>query len=324
MATTSVYAYFENINVDLAYGYFGKHEFSMDAGEIGLGIFEKFPIQVLEIEKADMTFSVTNGLGFPIKLEADVSTLTHNPSNPQKTFNISEELSYPRNPYEQPITETFRDTIQHLINDNSGYLPYKVEYSAKITINPNNNPTIPNFFSRNAFVQGTVGAEIPMKLRVGGLVVSDTINFGGLPISGGIEFFAIRANLHNAFPMDVTVYLYLMDEDYQIIDSIFARRIPDMEKRPIEITAAPVGSDGRVTHPAISQLEIPLEGKQIENLQHTKYFRIKGILNTSDWESTTIGVFEDSNEGYLKVMLGARIIVSGKLIDSLDDLRNDE
>ena len=326
-ATTEIGTFFENIDVDLAYGYFGQKEFTTSINTVDLPIFDRFPMEFLDIKKADMTLSVTNGLGLPTRLDAEITTLTRNSQGvpgPSKTLLLDDKrLDYPLTPFAPPVVTVFTEEIQDLINGNSGYLPYRVQYGAKVTLNPDHPMQSPNFVSKNSILKVAVGAEIPMELTVGNLVVSDTINFAGLPVSKGIESFTLRANLHNAFPLDATVYLYLMDEHHQIIDSIWMiRNFNETERRPLEIPGAPVGSDGHVINPAVSQLEIRLVGSQIENLLNTQYLWIKGILSTSDWEShSLVSIFENSEtEGFLRVMLGARIIVSGEILNSLEDL----
>jgi hypothetical protein len=288
----------------------------------------------LEIEKADMTLSVINDrVGIPVQFgQTEISTLTRNSDQvdgPTKMADFSNQhLGYPTSVLDRPVVTTFDREIQDLINDRSGFLPYQVNYLATLITNPVENTTTSNFISKNSSLTVAIGAEVPMRLAIGELVMSDTIEFAGLPFSDGIEFFTIRANIHNAFPLDAAVYLYLMDENYQIIDSIWARRMPSPEKRPLEIIGGKIHPTtdpadpmyGRVEKPSVAQLEIPLDRDQIENLAKTRHFWIKGILSTSDWESESlISIFENSDtEGFLRVMIGCRIIISGKFMDNLD------
>ena len=324
-ASSTLSCSFENIDIDYAYGYFGRQVFGPNAGGIDLPIFERFPMDLLEIETANMTLTVTNGLGIPVLLDAEISTLTRNPSNPIKTFDTIVPVGHSLNPL-TPVTASFQAEIQDLINDNLGQLPYRMEYSATVTTNPDDDQTVQNFVSKNSFVKVGIGAEVPMRLRVEGLVVSDTIAFAGLPFSEGIEFLTIRANLHNGFPLDAAIFLYLLDSDYQIIDSIWAIRGPnETEKKPLGIVGAVVNPiTGHVDNPSISQLEIPLNRNQIESLVETRYFKIKGILSTSDHENNLINIFSDSGkEGFLHIMIGCRLRISGRFISSFSDFINE-
>jgi hypothetical protein len=319
-ATTVLRVHFENIEIDYAYGYFGRQVFEQPLTGIDLPIFDRFPMDLLEVERANMSLTATNGLGLPVLLDAKISTLTRNPENPIKTLHLdNKHLDAPSNPHIPPVTTTFDEEIQDLINDNLGQLPYRLTYSATITTNPDDDQSIQNFVSKNSFIKMEIAAEVPMRLRVGGLVVSDTIPFAGFPIGGDfeIESLTIRVNLHNAFPLDAAVYLYLLDNRYQIIDSIWAIRRPEMEKRPLEIVGAPVDPvTGHVIRPEVAQLEIPLSKGQIENLMETQYFKIKGVLNTSDHETGMINIFQNSDtEGFLRVMIGCRVRFSGNFLN---------
>lgn len=301
---------FRNIEIDYAFGYFGQQTLNVSPGGTDLSIFERFPMDLLEIEQANMQIMVTNGFGIPISLDAQISTLT--PTSPPTTLLINERLGHPQNLLAPPVSTIFQREIQDLINDNLGNLPHRVEYSATLTLNPDNDPTQQNFVSSNSFVRVEAGVEIPMRLRVGGLVVSDTIEFAGLPFPDGIQLFLIRANIHNAFPIDATVHIHLLDAQYQIIDSIWTTRPGEIGRKPFEIEGAPVNSAGHVIRPEVAQLEIPLSRGQIENLEKTRHIKIKGILNTSDHERNMISIFENSaNEGFLRVMIGVRIRATG-------------
>ena len=310
-AFTQLFTSLENIEIDYAYGYFGQQIFGPISDGIDLAIFDRFPIESLEIDQANMNLTVTNGFGVPVLMDAEISTLTRNPETPIKSLDLSNKRLDPQIPFASPIPTTFQEEIQDLINDNSGFLPYRLNYSATITTNPQHPTVVQNFISKNSFVKVDIGAEVPLKLSVGGLQFSDTIKFAGLPFTDGIEFFIIKANIHNAFPLDATVSLYFLDSNKQIIDSV------DIEK----VEGGVVDATGHVAHPTVSRNTIELSKSQIENLVNTRYFKINGILNTSDHENQMIGIFQDSDtEGFLRVLIGCRIRVSGKLIDSFSGL----
>jgi hypothetical protein len=322
-ASTSLYFFLENIEIDYAYGYFGKQIFGPNEGGIDIPVFERFPIDILEIENVNMNLTVTNGFGIPVLLDAEISTLTRNPANPIKTLPLHNiRVDHPQNPLAPPLVTTFQEKIEDLINDNSGYFPYRMTYSSTITTNPDDDRTELNFVSKNSFLKVDIGAEIPMRLRIGGLIASDTINFGGLPFSDGIEYFTIKMNIHNAFPLEAAVYLYLLDEQQEIIDSVWTSRPNETEKRPLEIIAAEVDPvTGHVVRPSVAQMEINLTKSQIENLVVARYFKIRGILNTSDHEKMMSSIFENSDtEGFLRVMMGCRIKASKSILDLLDEL----
>jgi len=304
----------EDIEADLMYGFFGRKILGPKDGAMDLPIFSRFPMDFIEVEKAYMNLSVTNNSGLPIELDAELSTLTHAPDI--RTFDTIVSLNHPQNLLASPITATFQQEIQELINDNSGYLPYEMQYSVKVTTNPSStNPlSVMNFLSENSFIKMNVGVEIPMKLNVKGFTVADTVAFAGIPFSGDIEAFTIRANIHNAFPIGAAVFLYFLNEDYQVMDSV----------KLTDIAAALVNSaTGQVIDRKISQIDTDLSRTQITHLETTRYFRIAGVLDT-DGEDTMVGIYEDSEkEGFLKVMIGCRIKASRQTLDDIQNLFKD-
>jgi hypothetical protein len=319
---------FEDISIDYAYGYFGQQNFSIPSSGIDIPIFERFPIERLEIDTAYMNLKITNSLGIPVRMNARIATLTRNrngQSGEIKVWETEEEgldLNYPQDPLAPPVDTTFRERIEHLIDINSGFLPYRVDYSANVTTNPEGE-TAPNFVKKGSFIKADIGAEIPMRLKLAGLELVDTIPFQGLPFTDGIEEVIIRANLHNGFPLDAAVYLYFLNQRGHIIDSVWAYRMPHgTEKRPLEILGGEVDEmSGRVVNPTVSQLSIPLTKPQIDNLMRARYFKIKGVLNTSEEGNVWVNVYEGDTEGFLRVMIGCRIKVNGKFLD--DFLGND-
>jgi hypothetical protein len=190
-----------------------------------------------------------------------------------------------------------------------------------IRINPTNQPPLPpelNFISKNSPVDVAVSVEIPMQLRVAGLTVTDTINFAGLPFTDGIEHFTIKANIHNAFPLGAAVFLHFLDSTQQIIDSV---KISDIAGAQVQVDS--LTGNVTKTEPTISQIEINLSKDQIESLVDTRYFLVKGILNTSDHDKAGVfvSIYENGEtEGFLRVMIGCRLKASGKLISSFSDI----
>ena len=314
LATNDLSISFGDIDPDWIYGYLGTTSIGPVAHAIDLSIFDQYSMDMLEIESAEMILSVTNGFGLPVELDAQVSTFTHNPDNPIKTLSIDQQpLGYPQSMLEQPVTTVFHENFEELINDNLGRLPYQVRYSMAVTTNPDDDPTIQNFVSRNSFMKVSVGAEIPMRLAVAGLVVADTIAFAGLPYSEGIDEFTIRANILNGFPLEADVFLYFLNEMYEVVDSVEIASIAAGELDPEDPGAK------HVTRPMPSQTTIILDHSKVRNLVDTRYFLIKGVLSTANQD--IISVYEDSaEEGFLLVKIGCRIKISGKFISSFDDL----
>jgi hypothetical protein len=315
-APLNMYADFKKVNMDLIYGYFGYNvHLPIPDNTVDLSVLNKFPLEVLEVKNADMIFSIANGFGVPIRANAAISLFTDN-SVESETF--SPLLGQPASPVAPPVDTTLQKNIQSLslISDNSGKLSYQMQYSTvRITMNPPGAPppTSLNFLSKNSFVKMGIGIEIPLQLRLAGLTVSDTVNFAGLPFTDGIEFFTIKANVHNAFPLEAAVSLHFLDSLGAVIDSV---KITDIEGALVH------PSNGNVVEPSFTPIEINLSESQIKNLVVTRQFLIKGILNTSDYKSgVMVNIYENSEtEGYLRVMIGCRLKASGKLISSFSDL----
>jgi hypothetical protein len=180
-----------------------------------------------------------------------------------------------------------------------------------LTTNPYNQRNLMNFLSTSTLLRVAVSAEIPLKLNVNNLTVIDTVSFAGLPFAEGIKQFTIRANVHNGFPLDASVFLHFLNENKGFLDSL----------KLVDVPGGIVGPDGRVAQASISQPEINLSEEQIRHLVDTRYFKIAGIVSTSG--NDNIGIYETGeNEGFLRVMIGCRLRASGGIIEAIQDFFN--
>lgn len=309
-AMTAITLEIEPCSPDWAYGFLGQQTLGPVENFLEIPILHKFSMEELEVLKADMKLNISNAIGVPLELNANVTTYTQ---KTEKTMSVSEQIGCPRNPFDLPVDSVFEEEFQELINNDLGDLPTKVGFNVEVMTNPYTDPndlSSLNFFKQGAVMKFSVGADIPLRLRTKKLTITDTMTFAGLPVaSEGVEFFTIKANIHNAFPMDAIITLYFLDKNMQKTDSVTFDRI----------AAAPVNPvDFHVVEPAVTQVNVLLSQQQIEHLTDTRFFLIKGVMNTSDQGSKIVGIYENSEkEGYLKVMLGCRIKANGKIISSL-------
>jgi hypothetical protein len=322
---------FTDIKIDKAFGYFGTIPFEIPENTLDIPIFERFPLEELEIEKAYMTLTVTNDLGIPVSMSAHISTLTRNEngvegasSDPINFDNLL--LGFPQKPGDDPAVTVEYKEIQQLINIEGGYLPYQIKYKADIKTNPSEDPTTFNFVTNKSGIKVDIGAEIPLRLRVKRLELIDTIRFRGLPFPDGIEEVIFKMHLHNGFPLTTEVSVELWNKDKKPIDTILAPsglpfRIEGGEIHPSTDPTNPMY--GRVVKPAYSPIEIKLTAEQIESLTNARWIVIRGFLSTSEEdEGKLIGIYENSDtEGFLSVKIGCRIKANGELLnDWLGDL----
>jgi hypothetical protein len=119
-------------------------------------------------------------------------------------------------------------------------------------------------------------AEIPLYGRASGIVMTDTF---ALDLSDAkdtdIESGALRAKITNQLPLDAFLQLYLADENYVIIDSLFTTAQTAIVK------ASTVDAAGKLVTPGVSDQTIDISKVKLDKIFDAKKIIVKARMNTS-------------------------------------------
>lgn len=137
----------------------------------------------------------------------------------------------------------------------------------------------------------TVSADLilPLEGYADFLIMADTLDF----IFGEyfdnppeeIKRLIFRLNYLNQFPVDVISQLYFLDENYQVLDSLFHEK--DDERRIVKGASDENGND-RIDEPEeirTEAVEIELTREQIDNIAECHYVLGKGEVSTTGYDS---------------------------------------
>ena len=184
--------------------------------------------------------------------------------------------------------------------------PEKLEYSASAQINKgltNGN----NFLTDTSKLRVTLTAEIPIYGRISGVSISDTLHVDlGEVTQSKVNSSSLKISGRNEMPLDAYVQLYLTDENYQIIDSLFA------PNQTYIVKASAVDPSGDLVSAGISETQIGLDPAKLSKLFASKYLIIKSLMSTArDQNSTLLNVkFRSSYRLKLNVGLLAKFNVT--------------
>jgi hypothetical protein len=141
--------------------------------------------------------------------------------------------------------------------------------------------------------------EMPLHLAVRQLVLQDTVDFDGGDTED-METALIRIFSVNAFPVEIKLQVYMLDEAYLVLDKLMDG---DGFLLPPAAHAGP--PDYRITAPARSTTDIAFDALKMQKLRKSKYMVISGELSTTNQEF--VKIYKDN---YLKVDVGVKAKVN--------------
>lgn len=190
-------------------------------------------------------------------------------------------------------TTSYNKTNSNITNF-LGISPTRLKYKGDITINPLNQ------ISSVVEMEGSDGIylgysiKFPLHVTVNGLVVSDTIRFGGSDLFSKVDKATLLIQSANGFPFGAQSDLTLCDSSYNALDIIHFQLLK----------AAGVDAGGYVMQnliPTNTEL-IVLSGSQLANFIKAKNFILKTTIFTSDYDKNQVVVIQEQNA--LRIQLG--------------------
>ncbi len=268
---------FKDVVIDYARGYFGNHELNVeDLSE--LNIFKNIDIEAIDVENVKMNIDVENYFGadasFEIKylkgIGKDSVALNSNwIGNPINIIRANESPALSGNVNPSSLHLDFsNDNIEEFIEN----VPKSIKYSVEGKLNPLGNISSGNDFAYSGKgFNATAHIEVPLNIAFTNLALRDTIDFDIEKKDSYINESILYLKINNGFPLSVSFKILLADENNNVLDSI----LPNAN-----VQAAPIDLSGKVTAPHISNIEIPLNESQTNNLYQSKKAIIKANFNT--------------------------------------------
>jgi hypothetical protein len=286
----SIKAYFNNVSIDYAKGYFGNQQFNFGPDTNSFSVFSKIIGGTLNLEDVDFSLFIENGFGMDaqviFKKLASINTRTNNTVALQSSIigqpiNISRamETYIPSQPV-VPSSYNFdlhNSNIKALIEN----LPDKILFALDIATNPLGNVSSGNdFIYYGNYLKALFRFEMPLSLIADDLTLGDTVNLNiekieNNPVKSGI----ISVIADNGFPFSADLQIYMLDGNGAITDSLFQIKT---------INAAPVDASNKVTNKLRSVLSVSVDENKINRLFETKKLYIKARFNTDHSQYTKI------------------------------------
>lgn len=279
--TVELYNSLTNMEFDYIEGYIDQISFPVGGANVSLSIFNNAFDGSIQFENPNIEFFITNTFGLEIDL-------------------ITEEISATlKNETIIPITGPAFDNPWRVVQppDTSYYLvsrqntdffditlqsPRILTYDVSGITNPDGPGSGPNWVSRDSDLTIDMKVNLPMWGRIDYFYLRDTISSGLSELPDEIEWMELSAITTNEFPFSVELFIELVDENYNVLDTLFK----DQPKLLAAATTDP--ATGITVTPSVSQSKAMLDDVLIASLIKADKVLINTIIRTYDSEAGTV------------------------------------
>lgn len=295
---------FTDLDFDGIYGNFGQQTISLDNDSILIRIFSNSVDGHFQLIDPKLRIRIENSFGFPVLVSID--TLD--------SRNINTGEVTPLLPGVQPFTINYpslaqigqsaqTDTV--IDNSNSNIIalmeptPKYLIHAISATSNPASAPTSYNFLEHDSRFIVDTELELPLVGWADNWFIADTVSFTFEEENiEEIESVELRVIVDNHFPIDARMQIWLLDENYNFLDSI----IPTDQDL---IRSGVIDQDGRVTQETRTITDIPYSQARVPNLYQARYARVWADAESTDAENETVVRIFDTY--YMNFRLGMKV-----------------
>ncbi|MGE0568010.1 MAG: hypothetical protein AB7O73_08670 [Bacteroidia bacterium] len=263
------------------HGYFGTENINIATDTSSLDVFNSFNANGFQLSDATLDFRIINEIGaeFSGVLNTISSINSINQTSvslsTQALNNININRAYQVNGNVNSSVKliSLNKNNSNIVNFLSN-LPNQLTYGGQIKINPLGNTSAFNDFAYyNTGIRVLADINIPLKFNANyfSLESDASINFSTLDQLENVNYGQFIINAVNGYPFDAIIQTYLLDENKQIIDSLF---LPNNNT----ITKGIIDAQNIVIAPKSQKLFVSFDNNKLSKLKQSKSARIKATL----------------------------------------------
>lgn len=272
---------YTDLEFEAIYGNFGQQTISLDNDSILIRIFTNSVDGTFQLTDPKLRLYIDNSFGFPVELSID--TLDSRNAVTGETTPLLPGLDpfLINSPTLQQIGQSVpTDTVIDNTNSNIIALmeptPKWLVHAISAVSNPPSAPSAYNFLRHDSKFIVDTELEMPLVGWADNWSITDTVAFTFEEDNvKEIQSVELRVYVANHFPMNARMQIYLLDENYMVIDSI----VPTEHDL---IQTGVIDGIGRVVEETVTITDIPFDQSRMPNLYNARYARV-----WADAESTT-------------------------------------
>ncbi|MEM7654565.1 MAG: hypothetical protein AAF399_00440 [Bacteroidota bacterium] len=262
---------------------------------VEIDLFKSQASGTLFFEEFSMDLTIRNGLGIP--LVGRVAPLQAS-TNRSGVLNIEAgpvnsglELNYPSLNEVGQEAETFtrlNETNSNL-NEVIAAAPKEVRYQVLGEVDKMENP---GFLSDQSTFGLDMRIDLPLHVRAENFGLADTLPFNMSEIQdlAYIESGSFRIQAINGFPIEMNMQVIFMDDQAQVLDSLF-------EGDTQLLRSAPIDNEGRVIQSDTLSVDIDIPASKYDILPSVRQVDIRFSSNSVQNGTVPVRIFEDYTIG---------------------------
>jgi hypothetical protein len=259
-------------------GIWSYESFTVDKDTINIDIAENWIDGQISFSDPKILINLSNSIGIPMAIK--IQNLTaHTADGNLIPLNYAFEdgyiINYPS------LTEIGLDKADQIILDKNNSniisainaLPQYITYEIVAIMNPESSTTV-GFISENSTITGNLEIEIPIEGTASGFTLETSADFT-MEEAGEIAYATFKLVTNNEIPVDLNMQLYFMDENNNIIDSLF--------EGPQNILAAPeIGANNTLLSSSEEINFIEISTERLNTIRQAKRIKTKAALSTAN------------------------------------------
>lgn len=305
-----VHMSFVDVVPEYIQGYFGMQDLSFGPDSSAIGLLGNFTANNLQLTQAVINFRIINEFG--VEMSSSINSLKSIKTNPPnivslntgtllQSINVNRagKTNMPSNPVFPWVKQITVNSSNSNLNTLLENLPDYLGYSVKAKVNPLGNISGANDFAYYGHgLKVTADVDIPLTLSANyfQLISFSKVDLTQLKELNNVNYCEIFVQARNNFPFNAQVQGYMLNDQNQVIDSLF---IPGQNY----ITSALTDINNQVLNYVDSKLISSFNTVKIENLKQCKQIKFVSKMYLSN-QPTPIKI---NNNSYLDLQVSANV-----------------
>lgn len=297
----SVLVSIRDLTFTYAEGYLANYQFAGNRDTIEIDFFDNWTRGDVYFEDPTVTFHIENSFGIPTRSVVSVFDIVtvNGEVLPLQSPHITNGIDFPYPAINEVGQVKTRSFVFNKQNSNIdvvlGAGPVAVDYDISAMTDPQSGGAR-GFISEESFYKVRVEVELPLYGRASGFVAQDTfdINLGDL---SEVDFAEFKLFTKNELPLEVELQGYFLDENNQVLDSLF-------QSQQLVVQGAPVNAQGISTSTSTRSTLIPFPEERLARIKPARRILVNTAFSTLNGGANSIKVLAHQN---IHIQLGAKL-----------------